>query len=295
MSKNKIIKVGIQGLRGAYHEVAAEQFFTNYLKMNIELVSFDIFELIYEALEKDEIDYGIVAIENSLMGSIYKNFDLLARYDYEIIGETYVHVQHQLLGLKNAKLSDIKEVYSQLPALAQVEHSLNDILPNVKKVEYFDTAASAKMVAEKQNKSLASIASKKAGEIYGLKVLKKNVEDDKENFTRFLAFTKKENLVKMENIISTKNKKEKYKTSLVFAGESKVVGFLFKCLACFSLRNINLTKIESRPIPKSPWNYYFYVDLEGSIEDEKNKKAIENLKEYCTMTKILGSYKIADK
>jgi prephenate dehydratase len=217
----------------------------------------------------------------------------------KIIGETYVHVQHQLLGIKNAKLSDIKEVYSQLPALAQVEHNLNELLPKAKKIEYFDTAASAKMVADKQDKSLASIASKKAGEIYGLKILKKNVEDDKENFTRFIAITKKisttSNFTEQSKIRSSLSKEDmkssNYKTTLVFSGNSEEVGFLFKCLACFSLRNINLTKIESRPIPKSPWSYYFYVDLEGGTEDDNIKKAIENLKEVCTFVKILGSYK----
>ncbi len=293
-TKNKIYKIGIQGLRGAYHEVAAEQFFPKYLNAKIELVSFDIFELIYEALEKEEIDYAVVAIENSLMGSIYKNFDLLAKYDFEIIGETNVHVQHQLLGLTSAKISDIKEIYSQLPALMQVEHNMTELLPNAKKIEYFDTAASAKMVKEKNDKTLAAVASKKAGEVYGLKILKKNIEDDKNNFTRFVAISKRENIITSEISKHEVNKKTnvKFKTSLVFAGDSKAVGFLFKCLACFSLRNINLTKIESRPIPKNPWNYYFYIDLKGNIQDEKINKAIENLKENCTFVKVLGSYKI---
>jgi prephenate dehydratase len=232
-----------------------------------------------------------------LGGSIYKNFDLLAQHDFEIIDEVLVHVQHQLLGIKNAKLSDIKEVYSHWQALAQVKHTLDKILPNAKIIEYFDTAGSAEMVQKENDKTKAAVASVKAGEVYNLKNLAKNIQDDKENWTRFVVVCKNgAKIAKQFSLQETKiNKNEMYKTSLFFTGKSEEVGFLFKCLACFSLRNINLTKIESRPIPKQPWKYYFYIDLFGNIEEEKVKNAIENLKEICVIVKVLGSYKIAKK
>jgi prephenate dehydratase len=291
---NKKIKVGYQGVSGAYHEVAATKFFPEYLShKNYELVSFDLFEHIYEALEKNEIDYGIVGIENSLAGSIHKNFDLLAKYNFDIIGEVYIHVAHQLLGLKNAKLKDIKEIYSQLPALMQTQITLQNLLPSARRIEYFDTAASARMVAEKNDKTLAAVASVRAGEVYGLKVLKKNIQDDNQNYTRFVIIRNpKTKEINKDQFTKRKSKEiEKYKTSIVFTGDGKQVGFLFKCLACFSLRNINLTKIESRPIPKTPWNYYFYIDIEGDLENQNIKNAINNLQELCTFVKILGSYK----
>jgi prephenate dehydratase len=142
------------------------------------------------------------------------------------------------------------------------------------------------MVRNQKDKTKAAIASSKASKVYDLKILEKDVQDDKENWTRFLVVTNAKN-------VKHEIGQEQYKTSVVFSGKSEEVGFLFKCLGCFSLRNINLTKIESRPIPKNPWKYYFYIDIDGHQDLENVKNALNNLKEYTEYLKILGTYKIA--
>jgi prephenate dehydratase len=301
MANNKKIKIGYQGVSGAYSEMAAEKFSkkifpqkNSTINLNFEFIGCKDFEEIFSKIEDENLDFGVLPVENSLAGSIYKNFDLLAEHDFKIIDEVLVHVQHQLLGIKNAKISEIKEVYSHWQALAQVKHTLDHILPNAKVIEYFDTAGSAEMVQKEKDKTKAAVASVKAGQVYNLKNLAKNIQDDKENWTRFVVVCKNEAKIATQ-FLPQEDKDDNYKTSIVFTGKTEEVGFLFKCLACFSLRNINLTKIESRPIPKQPWKYYFYIDFLGSENHENIKNAISNLKEYCTMIKVLGSYKIAKK
>jgi prephenate dehydratase len=327
--KNKTIKVGYQGTTGAYSEMAAEKFLESGLQISTPpslplprggighsetaLIGFKTFDEIFQSIHDKKLDYGVVPVENSLAGSIHKNFDLLAEHDLEIISETYVHVQHQLLGLPSAKLSDITEVYSHWQALAQVAHTIKSILPDAKVIEYYDTAGSAEMVKKENLKNRAAIASVKAGEVYGLKVLAKNVQDDKENYTRFVVVAGKKTGHRTQDTTPSPSLKRRgtqtqvgqeirYKTSIVFAGAATEVGFLFRSLACFSLRGINLTKIESRPMPKKAWQYYFYIDCEGGIDasdgigDESSKKvrlAIENLREIATFVKVLGSYPAA--
>ncbi len=280
------INIGYQGIAGAYSEMASENFgnknFVKINKNNFECFGQNTFEEIFQKVESGELDYGVVPVENSLAGSIHKNYDLLAKHDLKIIGEEIVHVKHQLLVLPGTKLKDIKEVYSHWQALAQCEHNIKKFLPDVKVVEYFDTAGAAQMLLETKDKSRAAISSIKACAVYGLLVLKADFQDDKDNFTRFVVISK--NFIKLNGSANSK-----FKTSILFAGNAKT-GFLFKALACFSLRDINLTKIESRPIPKSPWDYYFYVDIDGKYDDEIVKYAIENLGQICKFVKVLGSY-----
>jgi prephenate dehydratase len=286
------IKIGFQGVSGAYSEMAAESFAKGAMQdvsksktsKDFELVGYRDFDSIFQAVHGGKLDFGVVPVENSLAGSIHRNFDLLGQHELKVVGEVYVHVNHQLLVLPGAKKEDIKEVYSHWQALAQCEHNLKNFLPNALAVEYFDTAASSKFVKETGDKTKAAISSVKAGKTFGLKVLQKDFQDDKSNYTRFLAIAPKYANLKNEK------KKDYYKTSIIFYG-GNVAGFLFKALGCFSLRDINLSKIESRPVPKSPWQYYFYLDFEGKYDDEKVVNAINNLKEIATEVKVLGSYK----
>jgi prephenate dehydratase len=278
------MKIGFQGVKGAYSEMAGEKFAKENKIKNPQIVGIESFEDIFKNVENNIFDYGIIPVENSLAGSIHKNFDLLNQYNLKVVGEVYVHVNHQLLTLPDTKKEDIKEVYSHFQALAQCEYNLKKFLPNAKVVEYFDTAGSAEFVKKQNDKSKACIASIKAGKINKLKPLFKDFQDDKNNYTRFLIVAK--DYAKFTN----HKPKNYYKTSLIFAG-GNVTGFLFKALGCFSLRDINLSKIESRPVPKSPWSYYFYLDFEGKYDDEKVKNAINNLKEIANEVKILGSYK----
>jgi prephenate dehydratase len=277
------MKIGYQGLPGAYSEMASEKYVKSNKFKETELVGCESFEEIFQKVEDKTFEFGVVPVENSLAGSIYKNFDLLGKHNLKVVGEVYVHVNHQLCVLNTTKKEDVKEVYSHWQALAQCEHSLKKLLPNTKIVEYYDTAASSKYVKETCDKSKAAISSIKAAKEYKLKVLYKNIQDDKSNYTRFLVIGR--------DYAKSSNKKPKnfYKTSVIFAGKN-VTGFLFKALACFSLRDINLSKIESRPIPKSPWGYYFYIDFEGKYDDENVSHAIKNLEEISSYLKVLGSY-----
>lgn len=277
------MKIGYQGVSGAYSEMAAMSFVKKNKYKNVEIVGCTDFETVFQNVESGKFKYGVIPVENSLAGSIHKNFDLLNRHDLKVVGEVYVHVQHQLLGMKNSKKENIREVYSHFQALAQCEYNLKKHFPEAKPVEYFDTAASAELVKKQKDISKACIASVKAGKINGLKVLYKNFQDDSQNYTRFLIVAKE--YAKFSNHKPI----DFYKTSLIFAG-GNVIGFLFKALGCFALRDINLTKIESRPMPKSPWKYYFYLDFHGKYDDEKVKNAINNLKEVVSEVKVLGSY-----
>lgn len=274
------ISVGYQGISGAYSEMASEKFF-NKNKKNINFIGYETFEQIFEAVSNSQLEYGVVPVENSLAGSIHKNFDLLGKHKLRIIGEVYLHINHQLLALPGTKLKDIKEVYSHWQALAQTENNIKKLLPQAKQVEYFDTAGSAEYVKKTNDKSKASVASKKAGEVYGLKSLNKNFEDDKNNYTRFVIIN--------HQYFKLENKKEKYKTSIIFTGKN-IAGFLYRTLECFAKRDINLTKIESRPVSKKPWQYYFYIDFEGKYNDKKVEEALVELQKITKELKILGSY-----
>jgi prephenate dehydratase len=278
------MKIGYQGVSGAYSEMAADEFVRNEKIKNAKIIGLSDFDSIFSKVENKELDFGVVPVENSLAGSIHKNFDLLGRHNLKVIGEVYVHVNHQLLVLPGTKKEDVKEIYSHYQALAQCEHNIKKLYPNAKAVEYFDTAGSAEFVKKEKDKSKASIASVKAGKVYSLKVLQKDFQDDKSNYTRFLVISR--NYAKFTN----HKPKDYFKTSIIFAG-GNVTGFLFKALGCFSLRDINLSKIESRPVPKSPWQYYFYLDFGGKYDDEVIVNALNNLREIANEVKVLGSYK----
>jgi prephenate dehydratase len=231
--------------------MAAESFVKENKIKNVQTFGLTDFDTIFAKVESGELDYGVVPVENSLAGSIHKNFDLLGRHNLKVVGEVYVHVNHQLLVLPGTKKEEIKEVYSHWQALAQCEHNLKEYLPNAKVIEYFDTAGSAEFLKNTGDKSKASIASKKAAEVYKLKILQKDFQDDKNNYTRFLVIAKNYLKFSPSSEGGVTRGLGGYKTSIIFAG-GNVTGFLFKALACFSLRDINLSKIESRPVPKSP-------------------------------------------
>lgn len=287
MNKKIKQKIGYQGISGAYSEMAAESFVKKSSLKNTEYIGYKSFDEIFANVENAHLLYGVVPVENSLAGSIHRNFDLLGKHNLKVIGEVYVHVNHQLLGLKNAKISDIRQIYSHPQALMQCEHNVKDFLPLATMVEHFDTAGSAEYVAKQADKSKASLASIKAGQAYGLKVLKKDFQDDKDNYTRFLVIARE--YANFKNLNKLNSDKNKFKTSIIFTTEN-ISGSLFKSLSCFALRDINLNKIESRPIPKNPWKNQFYLDFEGKYNDEIIISALNNLKDYASEIKILGSY-----
>jgi prephenate dehydratase len=274
----KKMKIGYQGIQGAYSEIAARQFFTD---VDSELIGLENFDEIFSNVYNQVLDFGVVPIENSLAGSIHKNIDLLNKFDLKIIGEIYLKVNHNLLAIKGAKIENIKEVYSHWQALAQCEDNLRRVLPTAKVREYFDTAGSARYVSQEGDITKASIGSSLAAEKYGLEILQEEFQDNKSNFTRFVIISK--------NYQKLNGDGKKYKTSIIFSGTS-VPGFLYKVLGSFASRNINLTKIESRPIPNDVWNYFFYIDFAGKFSDILCIEALDEIKEITTNLKVLGSY-----
>lgn len=246
------MKVAFQGEPGAYSEKASREL----LGSRIMTVPCQSFEDTFKAVASREVDYAVVPIENSLGGSIHTNFDLLLRYDLHIIGEHEFRVEHFLLGLPGKKKSDIKKVMSHPQAIAQCENYLREW--GVKPVATYDTAGSAKMIKEQNLEDCAAIASDLAGETYGLDILDSNIEDDESNFTRFL-------LLSRNPVSSLIPPHMPAKTSICFVVPNQA-GALYRALACFSLRDIDFCKIESRPTP---------VDLLKHLQYRKKQKLTE--------------------
>lgn len=272
MSEREMV-IAFQGERGAYSEAAAVAHFGQA----VQPLPCPSFEAVFEAVTSGTADRGIIPVENSLAGSIHRNYDLLLRYDLTIVGEVQIRIAHHLIALPGVSLADVRRVYSHPQALAQCEHSLNELLPDVERVPTYDTAGSVKMLREEDIRDGAAIASRHAADIYGMSVLHGELEDNTENYTRFLALSR-------EPVIP-----EAGKTSIVFSMEN-VPGALFKSLAVFALRDIDLTKIESRPQQGKPWQYLFYIDFAGSIHDVHCRNALNHLQEITTFFRVLGSY-----
>lgn len=271
---NSRLSVAFQGERGAYSEAAAVDFFGN----NVQPIPHADFDSVFDAVANGQADRGILPIENSLAGSIHRNYDLLLRNELSIVGETQIPIAHQLIALPGVKLSDIKKVYSHPQALAQCEHSLTRLLPQAERVASYDTAGGVKMIKEQNITNAAGLASQRAASIYEMNILQPDMQDNTENYTRFV-------IVAREPIIP----QGEAKTSIVFSMDN-VPGSLFKSLAVFALRDIDLTKIESRPLQGKRWQYFFYIDFIGSVHEERCKNALNHLQEITSFFKVLGSY-----
>jgi prephenate dehydratase len=222
----------------------------------------------------------LLPFENSLAGSIHRNYDLILRHQLHILSEYHLRVQHCLLALPGAKIETILEVRSHPQALAQCENNLTKM--GVKRVTAPDTAGSARLVKEESDPRVGAIASRRAAEVYGLEILVENLEDNLSNYTRFLALSKQP-----ANLNETY--KGETKTSVVFSLKNQP-GALFKALSVFALRDIDLTKIESRPIQGKPWEYMFYIDFLGHQEDGNCRRALDHLEELAATLRVLGSY-----
>jgi prephenate dehydratase len=266
-----MIQVAFQGERGAFSEDAVIRFFGD-----AELIPCRSFARVFESVTKDGADFGVVPIENSQAGSINETYDLLLRYDLNIYGEIDLRVNHCLMALPGESLASIKTVYSHPQALAQCEQFLSKIGAEI--VPTYDTAGSAKLIREKRLASCAAVASKRVAQIYEMQVLAENIQTIPSNYTKFFVISKKKAAYA-----------EKNKTSLIFITKN-IPGALYHCLGAFSRRGINLTKLESRPIKDKPWEYIFYVDFEGHLEDDICSQALTYLKKKTSFIKILGSY-----
>lgn len=229
-------KIGYQGVRGAYSEKAIHEIMDTE---NIPSVGFTSFEKVYQNVLNLNCEYGLVPIENSLGGSIHENFDLLMRYNLHIKAEIDFRVKHCLLGLKNG--GKITKVISHPQALAQCDEYVRK--NHLEAIAEYDTAGSAELVQNNKMENTAAIASDLAAKYYDLEILDANIEDDKENYTRFILLGREP----LEGSVLKSTRSAKFKTSIVFAFETHETGQLYKALSAFSLRDINLVKIESRP------------------------------------------------
>ena len=266
-------RVAFQGELGAFSQQAARRIFGPHLQPLPCLA----FEDVFRRLVRRKADFAVIPIENSLAGSIHQNFDLLAKHSLESIGETYVRIEHHLIANPRARMADIRQVYSHPVALAQCRTFLGS-LRAAEEVSFYDTAGSVKFIRDKQLSNAAAVASADAARMYGMKILKRNIEDDRENYTRFLALARRGRVPHGGA-----------KTSLVFSLRNEP-GALFKALSVFALRDINLTKIESRPIRGRRWEYLFYVDLQSDIRSRQCVNALRHLQEMTAYFKVLGSY-----
>ncbi len=271
-------RVAIQGEPGAFSQVAAQQL----LGPEIEIVPCQWFDMVFESLAAGKVTAAVVPIENTLHGSVHENYDHLLEYQLPIVAETNVRIVHNLIALPGVPFKKIRRVFSHPVALNQCLRFF-ERHPHLEKVPFYDTAGSVKMLAEERPEDAAAIASAAAAETYGAKILRKSIEDDRRNFTRFF-------LLRREAPAEPPAPAKKgYKTSLVFTTRN-VAGALFRALSVFALRDISLTKIESRPLRGRPWEYLFYVDLEGRVDEPRVHNALNHLAELTEFQRVLGSY-----
>jgi chorismate mutase/prephenate dehydratase len=266
------LKVAFQGEKGAYSEMAVYSFFG---KTAIVQPCRD-FKDVFESVETQEAQHGVVPIENSLEGSVNQTYDLFLKYDLKVCGEVIVRVSHCLVANKGTTLKQVRTVYSHPQALAQCRNFLEksgwELIPT------YDTAGSAKMLKEKKLKDAAAVASERAAELYDLRILAREIEDNPNNYTRFFVLSKQDSPVTGKD-----------KTSIIFSAAHKP-GSLYQALSEFAKRGISLTKIESRPTKQTPWEYNFYLDFEGHRTEPRCTEALEALRSHSTFIKILGSY-----
>jgi prephenate dehydratase len=267
--------VAFQGERGAYSEEAIYQFFGS----EVETLPCQSFQGIFEAVESRTADFGALPVENSTAGSINRAYDLLLAHDLRVWGELILRVQHALLVPPGMAMADVALVRSHSQALAQCKRYVSN--HGWQAEPTYDTAGSARELAADPEPGFAVIASRLAGQLYGLEELDYRIEDSPHNYTRFFILS-----------LQDPPRAQRNKTSLVFAARHQP-GALYDCLGEFSKRSINLSKLESRPRLNRPWQYSFFLDFEGHCQDPACEAALMGLLRRSSFVKLLGSYPAA--
>jgi prephenate dehydratase len=266
------MRIAYQGEPGAYSEAAALKF-----SPHADVLPCERFEAVFDAVEGRKATHGILPVENSVGGSIHRNFDLLTDYDLPIVGEVELLVDHCLLVHPGASRESLRRIYSHPQALAQCEQFLRT-LAGVEIVATYDTAGSAKLIRDGGLMDTAAIASARAAEVFGLEVLQSGVQDYAANITRFVIIAHAPDPTVTAD-----------KTTILFSVNNQP-GSLFKALSVFALRDIDLVKLESRPIRGRPWEYLFYADLNIDRQDPRCARALVHLAEFARSLRTLGSY-----
>jgi len=265
------MKVAFLGPQATFTHIAAMRQFGH----SAQLVPQRSIPSVFEEVVRERAHYGVVPVENSNEGIVNHTLDMFYDSDLKIIAEVLLEISHDLLS-SSGDISRVRKVVSHPQALAQCRGWLEENLPDASLVDVASTALAAQMVAD--DETAAAIASEQAGEIYALQVVKKRIEDNPNNFTRFLVIGR-----------SQPGRSGKDKTSIMFSVKDEA-GILYRMLQPFSSRSINLSKIESRPLRQKAWEYIFFLDMDGHIEDQEIAEAVEDLQQYCQFIKVLGSY-----
>ena len=265
------MKIAFQGEPGAYSEQAVFEYFGT-----VDAQPCETFETVFAAVNSGACACALIPIENSLAGSIHQNYDLLLQNQLHIVGEYLLRVRHCLIVIPGVSKSEIKRAISHPQALGQCAEYLRS--HGIRPEPAYDTAGSVKLVKDLGAMDAAAIASRRAAEIYQMQVLEEGIEDHPENYTRFLAIAPE-----------PASPGADAKTSIVFTLRNQP-GALFKALSVFALRDLDLTKIESRPLQGKPWEYLFYIDFIGGSHEETTRRALDHLGEYALMLRVLGSY-----
>jgi prephenate dehydratase len=281
--RGRRITVAFQGEPGAFSQQAIFQF----LGRQAQALPCHRFEEVFAALEGGTAEAAAVAIENTLHGSVHENYDLLLKHDFEITAETSVHIVHHLIAPPGVSFASVGTVYSHPVALNQcldffARH------PRIEREPFYDTAGSVKMLMEQRPPGAAAVAGELAASIYGARILKRAIQDDRQNYTRFFLLEPKGSPPRE----TAASRRRPWKTSLVFSTRN-IPGALFRALSALALRDLNLVKIESRPIRGKPWEYLFYLDLIGRRGDPQVRNALGHLGEVADFLRVLGSYRAA--
>ena len=273
------LRVAYQGEPGAYSEQAVRQLFGR----KAVAVGYPDFPSVHEALRRGEVDRAALPVENTLAGTanLHDNWDVLAQEGFHAVAETVVHVHHCLMVVPGTKLGDIREVRTHPQPILQCRANLARMLPKAATVPAWDTAGSARLLSQTREAGVAVIASRLAAETYGLAILHEGMEDDSSNFTRFLVASREPVAPRRGALL---------KTSVAFTLDHAGPGSLFRALGAFALRDLDLARVESRPIPGTPWRYRFFLDIRAGASEERCRRALEHLGEMVTELSILGTY-----
>ncbi len=268
------VTVGYQGIPGSFSEQALRQYFDG----SVSTKDVKYFEDVFVSLHQGAVDYGVLPIENSNTGMIFEVYDCLQQYNLYIVGETYVKVAHQLLGIPGARLSDINEVFSHPQGFQQSRRFLQQYGDAWRLTPYYNTAISARFTAETGDRTKAAIASARCAEIYNLDILRTDIHDEDHNYTRFIIISR-----------DAAYSSDADKLSVVYSLPHSV-GSLYKSLGVFADHGINLLNLQSRPIRGRPWEWYFYLDLQGSLNEGNMQAALEKVRQLTHYLQILGCY-----